>query len=470
MPGIPQTAIVRGMQLHRPKGIPRLSGIPRAAWRVAAAVAALAGIALALPGLLRARGGAAEIWTDSPGVLIAAETFNASQAGNIVTVRWKDNLAEALLDAETPPSIVIGSGLRSKALAGRFRDLSSFRPTRGTTPVAKGGTPSSGSAVAGGTSPAAKVAFYPALLEAGRETGRQVLLPVSFDLELLAFSRSAAEPQEALTIDLATMISESGSWDSRLPASLSFSFRWDPDFLVAWLDAAGADFGEGGKDSLLSWNGADLDAALGELRFAGEAMRGTLADEDDFAFKYLVAPLYRHAAEERILFAPMRASEYFLLDANVRRTLDFRWISHEGNLRAAGDAVYLGLPAKSTGGAAADAFVRWLFTVSNQEKILEASDRNRASEGIFGIAGGFSSLVQVTEKTLARRMPELLFKAPSPDSLRIGNPLPPAWPALLSEVVGPWALRALRAPATGSTDTLDKALADYASRKPELLR
>ena len=198
-------------------------------------------------------------------------------------------------------------------------------------------------------------------------------------------------------------------------------------------------------------------------------MNGSAAKEDEFAFKYLVAPIYRHAAEGRILFAPLRASEFFLVDPNLRRNLDFRWIVSGGESRAKDDAVYVGLPAGATGGVAADSFVRWLLNPKNQLRLMQESEKNRGAETAFGVAGGFSALPEVNAAGFTARHPELTGKLPVPASVGLGAPLPPAWKALKSGVLAPWLMDAARSGSTADSASLDAAIAAYLARNPELV-
>lgn len=438
----------------------RLAGVPLRVWVWLALSLLLVSVASMVPGLLRARQGVAEIWTDNPGLLAAVERFNLAQSRHVVILRWKDDLARALAETGKPPAVVIGSGLRRTLRGLRYRSLDGFL---------RGGALSRDS-------------FYPALLQAGRSGSAQALLPLSFDLDLVAFRHGAVSPPDQAGLDPDAIAELAAAWNAGKSDAMAFSYRWNPDTLLTLADALGAGFRDSGASarasragadvvavSPLAWDAHGLDAAIGSLRSRGKALNGSAAKEDDFAFRYLVAPTYRHAAEERILFSAQRASDYFLLDPNLRRALDFRWLRTGAGLRAKEDAVYLGLPEGASGGVAADSFVRWLFTPENQRGLLEASDRNRASETAFGIAGGLSSLIEVNAAGFSVRHPDLAARLPDPSQVGIGSPLPFAWKSLKSGVLEGWLAQAARDDSDAGSASLEAAIAAYLGRHPELV-
>jgi hypothetical protein len=118
---------------------------------------------------------------------------------------------------------------------------------------------------------------------------------------------------------------------------------------------------------------------------------------------------------------------------------------------------------------AADSFVRWLFTPENQRGLLEASDRNRASETAFGIAGGLSSLIEVNAAGFSVRHPDLAARLPDPSQVGIGSPLPFAWKSLKSGVLEGWLAQAARDDSDAGSASLEAAIASYLGRHPELV-
>lgn len=240
------------------------------------------------------------LWTDTPEMLIAVEMFNASQSRHLIEVHYVDDLSNALRqpDAQgrTGPSIVIGKGLRTSTLSDYFQSLEYLF---GELVLSKGG-------------------FYPTLLEGGTEGGRQLLVPVSFNVMLLLNKKGAAgqsdsteltiPPTDAsvLTMDEIRRLAVLFNGLSKKGGErVGFSPRWpDEDFLFQWIQLNGAAFGEksgkqerkdaAGKAYPLFWSAEGLDGAIAALKSYISDVNGSVEKEDAFAFKYLYAPGYKN--------------------------------------------------------------------------------------------------------------------------------------------------------------------------------
>ncbi|MDP3178513.1 MAG: hypothetical protein Q8M76_11475, partial [Spirochaetaceae bacterium] len=111
--------------------------------------------------------GSAELWTDVPELALAVELFNASQPKHIVQIAWKADLSEAVKEAAKPPTLAIGRYLKSQGVRDRFQSLDYLFDELVVN----------------------QSAFYPGLLSLGMLEGRQLLLPVSFNLPAVIFPR-----------------------------------------------------------------------------------------------------------------------------------------------------------------------------------------------------------------------------------------------------------------------------------------
>jgi ABC-type glycerol-3-phosphate transport system substrate-binding protein len=391
--------------------------------------------------------GPAEVWTDAPALALAAELFNGSQSRYAVEVRWVDDLALALRAAKRPPAVVAGRYLKGSIVRDAFRPLD-FLFARHRVD---------------------RDSFYADILALGEADGKQLLMPLSFNLPAVAFEAGAAAPADEFTISLAEMASPSsdfgrgsaGAKGGMASARMGFSPRWDPDFLALAVGSLGAAFrqGKGG----LSWSGDGLARALDEVRGWTDRVDGSAAAADDYQFKYLYAPAYQYVREGRALFAYMKSSDLFLIPDDKRSELDFRWFAADGRVPVSDDIVYVAASRDGAGREAGEAFAAWLFSEGSQAAILELSRRSRAMESNFGIAGGFSSMRSVNEKYFAKYYPALLGHMPPAASLSVPAALPEDWRALRKEVLEPWLLEAAASsrPAEDSIADLPKRLAEY---------
>lgn len=359
----------------------------------------------------------ATIWTDVPEIALYAELFNRGQDRYRVEVIWKAGLARELKDTKAPPDLVIGNYLRSALVRDRFRSLEYLF----------------------GELTVDQTAFYPGLLALGVESGQQLTLPLSFNLPTIFFLKEGeARPADARTIGLDELSRLALAYDRGQGSSytrIGFSPRWDPNFLVLAVNVAGASFREGKP---LDWSEPGLRLALDRLRSWGGPTAALPTVADDFQFKYLFTPPYTYVAEGRALFAYQSSSDFFLIPEGKSAALDFRWFSESRDIHLLEDIVFAGLPRSSRDQQAAEAFLGWLFKPSNQQAMLESSRRTRALESSFGIAGGFSSLREVTENVFPLYYAALKDRVPPAEEIGSPDPLPREWPTLKADVIGPW--------------------------------
>ncbi len=415
------------------------------------------------------------LWTDTPEMLVAAEMFNASQSRHILEVHYVEDLANALLQPEaqgrTGPSIVIGKGLRTGALSSYFQSLEYLF---GELVLSKG-------------------EFYPSLLEGGVEGGRQLFIPVSFNVMLLLNKKNAAgqsglaeltlPPTDAsvLTMDEIRRLAVLFNGQSKEEGErMGFSPRWpDRDFLFQWIQLHGALFGEkqgkqerkdtAGKPYPVAWSAEGLDGAIAALRSYISDVNGSAEREDAFAFKYLFAPGYKSVESGKILFAAMDSASFFLLSPVARSKYEYRYFAEKGRLALREDIKYAGLPRRGTEKETAEQFLRWFFNADSQKAILEKSRSLRISESAFGIGGGFSSLRRVTETLFPGYYTDLLGHSPPEAMLLPPEPIPPNWYALKSGFLLPWLETAAGRTMTSSADAdFSTRLTEYLDKNPDL--
>jgi ABC-type glycerol-3-phosphate transport system substrate-binding protein len=380
--------------------------------------------------------GPATIWTDVPELAIAAELFNASQQRWLVVVQWKADLADALGEERDPPALAVGRYLKSASVRDRFQSLDYLF----------------GELIVNQSS------FYPELLSLGNIDGRQLLLPVSFNLPAIVFAKDAKAAKPNPLIDLEEISSISTAYNKKEKAGfvrMGFSPRWNADFLALVVNAAGAGFREGKP---LSWSDGGLKTALDKVSAWVAAANGSPAAEDDFQFKYLYTPPYQYVATGRALFAYMDSASFFHVPEDKRSALAFRWFSYQGQIPVSESVAFAAILHAGKGKQAAEAFVKWFFKEDDQRAILEAERRARSLASCFGVAGGFSSVRSVNEKVFPQYYPSLAGRLPPADALAPPGALPSDWAALKAYAVAPYLVEATRRP-TGSFQEAGQELA-----------
>ncbi|MGO8693633.1 MAG: hypothetical protein ACLQMF_08190 [Rectinemataceae bacterium] len=388
----------------------------------------------------------AKIWTDIPEIALCAELFNDSQKRFLIEVQWKADLVSALSQASTPPALAIGRFLKSQAIRDRFLSLDYLF----------------------GELIVNQSAFYPELLDLGHVEGRQILLPVSFDLPTIVFPRGTPGIKNDFTLGLSDLAGPAKAYNQRDGADyvrMGFSPRWDGDFLTLEVSAAGAAFCEGKP---LTWNDRGLRDAIADVRAWTAGVNGSSSLEDDFQFKYLYTPAYQYVSAGRSLFAYIDSGSFFLIPEEKRSTLDYRWFAHKGSVPISEQMVFAGLVRSGRGRSAAEAFIKWFFTEKAQHDILESERRARALESSFGIAEGFSTLRSVNERVFPLFYPALVGHLPPANSMSAPQELPSEWPRLERSVIAPWLIqvsgRPEDSPSSDPGRELSAKMVDYIKR------
>ena len=363
----------------------------------------------------------AELMTDVPQMAIYAAAFNTSQNRYKIHVSYEAHLAEKFASRTVKPALVIGRYLKSAQARSSYQSLDHLFSELVIN----------------------QSVFYPGLLELGNTEGRQLFLPVSFNLPLIVFDmKLELVMKDGFVIDIVDLEKQGADFNKAVKSSytnMGFDPRWSPEFLYLMMELQGTEFKEG---SPLKWNKAGLEAGLSLSKDWSARSNGSIGKVDEFQFKYLYLPGYKSVQEGRIGFAAMNSSEFFIVSEERRSSLSFRWLSKDNAIPVDEGIVYAGISRKGTGTHAAEAFLKWFYAEETQRSILDEAQRYRSMESSFGIAGGFSAIRSVNEKLFPLYYPSLLGKLPPAQYLRPPHTLPAMWPEIKEEIILPFLLEA----------------------------
>jgi len=360
----------------------------------------------------------AVIWTDRIEFVAYCEAFNSAQDRYKITVNYKSNPADALMNTAQPPDIVIGPWLRGDAVRVKLIKLDGILSSQKIDPNI----------------------FYPLLLQLGNVNGAQYLLPVSFNLPTVIFSAAQKNLVKTnFTLSLEQMRELSAGYnkkDGTEYGRMGFSPRWDINFLYVTAQGLGASFEE--TQSFFSWDDKALQDVIVHTRRWSEEVNTNAATEDEFKFKYLYDPPHSLIMNERCLFWYLPSDELFSLNREKLKSLDYRWMSYNGKTPLQDNSMYAGICKKAKNTAAAKAFLLWFFNEESQKKMLERSQIDNMIAPSFGLAGGFSSLRNVTENIFPVYYPLLLKHLPQTDAFSAPYILPHNWEQLKKEIIFPY--------------------------------
>ncbi len=394
----------------------------------------LAGLLLVLSSCDQSANRVSTLWTNVPETAAYVERFNASQRDWQILVEYRENLVPLLLSPGRKADLVIARDLASAEVKDTMVPLDF---------LFDGGS-------------LARSSFYQRITDAGQQGDRFKLLPLSFDLPVLVFSKKLLPDLPGFSIDLAT-VKELGTRfaatsEQKVPRRLAFSPRWG-GFGMTALQLQGAAFQEGFQGAL-SWDSPRLVEALGLLKSWPSP---GWAETTEFIRKYLQGDPTPPLAAGRVQFFPTTLAAFASRPWEERRDLDFRFVDQGGRVAATDATVWAGIPSSSLTRGAGERFLGWIFQTDVQRKLLLQArfDDDRA----FGLARGLSSLVAANNTALIEAFPDMAGRLPEAGELSFWPTLPADWPALKAAVLAPW----LETP-EGTEATLKAALEKYRSQ------
>jgi ABC-type glycerol-3-phosphate transport system substrate-binding protein len=381
----------------------------------------------------------AQLWTDRPEFALYGELFNTVQNQYKVAVKYIEFPAMEL-NRQNKPDIIVARWLKNASTGSHFKSMDNLF----------------------GNKKLSRSIFYPRLLAVGRIDRNQYLLPVSFNIPALIFSKNRERyisNQFTIDFDEIKKLSKEYNTISRgVYTRMGFSPLWNDDFLLLTAILSGASFREANP---LAWDSSLLEKSMIFINNWTNEINTSNQDEDDFTFRYFFEPPERLIQGGRIFFSYMESSDLFLLSEESKKQLDFRWVMEQSKIMVMEDSVYLGIPKRIISKKAAEAFILWFFKIENQRRILEYSRANRINENIFGICGGFSSLNLVTEQIYPLFYPELLGRMPPSEHFTHPNVLPANWLIIKERIVLPYLHDRARKERMDEVYPLERRLADW---------
>ena len=361
------------------------------------------------------------IWTDRPEFTEYAELYNSTHSDFKIVIHYRKNIAQSMppLQDEQKPDIIVGEGFTEAQVEKYFLPLDFLFSD----------------------SYIAKEQFYPQLLDSGFLSGKQYLLPVSFNVPLVIFSETNEKlipDPYIIDIDQIRDISAGFNKTNKSGAytSMGFAPGWNPDFLYAATKLQNAGFTMEADN--FTWNAQALAESIKYLRSWTEEKNTSTTAEQDYKYKYLYTTETKWITEGHCTFAFSTSDAVFRMDDEIQSGLDFRWLSANGEIPLEDIILYIGIYKESKKIKDAQKFLVWFMQEKNQKEMLEWSRNMNLTIKDFGIAGGFSSVRNVNELYFPIYYPLLLGNLPPKNSLRANSHiLPERWSSLKEKVILP---------------------------------
>ena len=377
------------------------------------------------------------IWTSCREFAQYIELFNRQHKNNCAILVYKDNPALSLPPAkdENPPDIIIGSWLRTDSPQKSFKSLDYLFDTKKLT---------SG-------------VFYPQLLTAGRRKKVQYLLPVSFNLPAVVFSKNNKDLiPDSYTLSLEQLRQTAASFNEKNNkgafTKIGFTPLGNDEFIYLAAKMKGVDFKE--EKGNIVWDSQALLNATNLIREWVNNENESAQTEEDFKFKYLFMPYYRQVTSGRTLFAYTTSDSLFKVLKEQDVNNDYRWLTEDDSLYIEDSFMMMGIYKNATNQVGATEFISWFFQSDNQKMILESKEKMNLETALFGISGGFSSLKDVTEHILPVYYNQLLSNLPPAQMLKVPQKLPARWESYRTLVVEPYLKATIKSESESSAPVL----------------
>ncbi|MBN2439903.1 MAG: hypothetical protein JXJ04_01100 [Spirochaetales bacterium] len=356
--------------------------------------------------------------THKPEILAYAEAFNATQNKYHVEVVYAAEPDSVLLGKGEPADVIIGEWLASPSYMQKCESVNSLLNQKKVDANL----------------------FYAELLRMGKLDKEQRVLPLSFTLPCIIFDKKKRSTLFSdIFVPIDAMKTSSLLYNSAKGTRLlkmGFSPLWNDDFIYLTSILFGSDFRKG-VDKNVTWNVDPLLKATAFLKNWINEIPGGYSAERMFSKKYLTTPPYQLIKEEKILYYFLESEDLYKIPQEKFEYLDFGWLSYENKIAVTDNILFIGIHKRGRNKDGGKAFISWIFNPVTQEKLLEINHFKKL-DGVFGLAGGFSSLKEVNITLLPQHYPLFVNHIPLSESLIFPGEFPDNWQRVKTEQVKSW--------------------------------
>ena len=361
------------------------------------------------------------IWTNNSELVQYIELFNATHETKAVLV-YKENPAASLPPQknELLPDIVIAPYLKNRETSKNFESLDFLFDRK----YLKADD------------------FYSGLLKYGDIFFTIRLLPVSFNLPAIIFSKENRKfVQNDYTLTPENIFEISKNYTQRNSkgklTKIGFSPLSSDDFIYTISRMKNTEYKES-KKHLFTYNKENLSLSVDYLAKMTMLDSLSIAESNDFVYKYLSEVDTKRVLHERTLFAYTVSNEFFNLPPEQISKIDFRWFEDAGLIPVEDSIITMGISKTVSNFQESIEFISWFYDTDTQKKFLELKNNLTSDRIKFGIAGGFSAIKAVNEQVLPTYYKNLLSNIPKQGSIRLPDPKPVCWNEIKTEVIIPY--------------------------------
>lgn len=384
------------------------------------------------------------IWTDNAEIVSYVELFNATHENISAFAVYKEKAASALPPAkdELVPDLVIGAWLKNSATRKYFQPLDYLFQEKSLN----------------------RTLFYRQFIEYGQINDKQYLIPISFNLPAMIFSKKNESfveserflnPEQIKTFSAAfNKKNKNGSY-----TAMGYAPSWDTDFMYLVTKLYGAAYHEKGTSFI--WNEKAMENSISKIRQWTDTCNDSTSTEQNFQFRYLYMPGYKQVATGRCLFSHTTSDKLFTLTDAQITDISFRWIEQDNKIPVEDNILSIGLYKKAEHSPQAEKFISWLMKIETQQLLIERTESMKLDTVNFGIAGGFSTLREINEKFYPAYYRHLLGNMPPEQFITLPNILPYRWNSLKSNVIIPYLKDITNTENSGAVQPIEERISEW---------
>ncbi len=357
--------------------------------------------------------------TNIPQAVFYVEQFNVQHKRYKIHCIYEENL-DRLQESSARkkyPALILGNNILTDKILPQLDDISYLFATLSIS----------------------RRSFYESLLQSGMVKNRQLLLPVSFNVPIVIMQKNNAEPpiEQGVVIQLPELKTLSNSATIKQKnefSAMGFHPLWSNETLHYFFKAFGANFAE---QNGLQWNSANFSSAMYYLKTWFDDSKVTFSDVMMFKQKYEQIPADMQLSLNKTNAWVISSKKYLALDESRRSTLKTYWFAYDNKIPVDDTAVFLGILSNGKSKDAAEAFIKWFYRIDTQKKLMEQLKLYRLDEIDFGIANGFSAVIDITEKVFPLYYKELLGKTPPKQMIASVNGVSKLWDNFFTKYLVP---------------------------------
>ena len=215
------------------------------------------------------------------------------------------------------------------------------------------------------------------------------------------------------------------------------------------------------KGNSFSWNPDALKDSIGFLDEWITSINGSSQTERDFVYKYLSTTDDKKVTQGKALFAYTTSDRLFRFPKGQLSLIDYRWLENQKRIPVEDSMVMLGIPKKAKNHYGAVEFISWFYNVQTQQALLERKFTMNLDINRFGIANGFSSIREVTERILPVYYTSLLSNIPQAENFQVYEKKPLRWEMTKQRVIIPYIKEVLAARGTKKISSIEERYAEW---------